>query len=423
MKKLMKATSLATLLLLASGCTNPFESINAPIKPKIDNSIEIVNSSSIRSISDLTSIGFEWQKVNDPRVVGYNFYRTDLAKNEKTLKLVKTIDNRFTTHYVDKDLEPSTKYAYQISSKLADGSESPTTEAYVAQTLPRIVPVEGAQAISDLPNRVKLLWKPHPDSRIGYYRVEKFNTTLNQWIYQKTINQRLSVEYIDTGLDNNTTYKYRIKAFTFSDVESAPTPPLIAKTKAITAGIKNLKVSNNIPKKVFLTWEASPNSDVVRYDIHRSSYSAFGYKKVTSVDANVLEYTDKIDDSGVVYYYKVIAVDKDGSESSFDITPVKGSSLAQPAKPTLNAQLQGNKAILNWKAKDNRAVSYNINKRVKVNFFEYKLIKITNVTDNPFEDNDVVSTGEYKYSIQSVDEFGLTSDFTDEITLSTAIKQ
>ena len=77
---------------------------------------------------------------------------------------------------MDKDLEPNTKYAYQISAKAADGSESRTTEAYITQTLPRIVPVSFAQAVSELPNRVKLLWRPHPDKRIQYDRIEKYNT-------------------------------------------------------------------------------------------------------------------------------------------------------------------------------------------------------------------------------------------------------
>ena len=189
MRKLMKATLLTASILLFSGCNNIFDNLNTPSKPKINNSVENVDFNSIKAIPDMTSIGFEWQKVNDPKVVGYNFYRLNLQKNEKNLNLIKSIDNRYTTHFVDKDLEPNTKYAYQISSRLEDGTESQTTDAYVVQTLKRIPPVSFAQAISNLPNRIKLIWKPHPDSRIQYYRVEKFNTTLNQWIYLKTINQ------------------------------------------------------------------------------------------------------------------------------------------------------------------------------------------------------------------------------------------
>ena len=149
MINLMKATSLTALLLLFSGCNNVFDNLSTPSTPKVNNAIEVVDFNSIKSIPDIVSIGFEWQKVNDAKVIGYNFYRTDLQKDGKTLKLVKSIDNRYATHYVDKDLEPNTKYAYQISAKVADGSESRTTEAYIVQTLPRIVPVSFAQAVSE----------------------------------------------------------------------------------------------------------------------------------------------------------------------------------------------------------------------------------------------------------------------------------
>jgi fibronectin type 3 domain-containing protein len=415
----MKATSLAALILLFSGCSNVFDNLNTPTKPKVNDAIETIEFSSIKSIADITSIGFEWQKVNDPKVTGYNFYRTDLQKDGKSLNLVKSIDNRYATHYVDKDLEPNTKYAYQISARVSDGSESRTTEAYITQTLPRIVPVSFAQAVSELPNRVKILWRPHPDKRIQYYRIEKYNETINEWIHLKTVEQRLQVEYIDTGLDNNTSYKYRVKAFTFNHVESAPTPTLVAKTKALPKDATNISVTNNLPKKINITWNASASNDIIKYEIHRSSYSVLGFSKIASVNADVLEYSDKLNDDGRSYYYKVIAIDKDHLESKFNMDPKKGSTLGQPKKPILTlAQIQGNKAILNWRAGDERAISYNVQKRIKINFFEYKTVNINNINDLRFEDTDILSGVEYKYSVQANGEFGLVSDRTDEASVT-----
>jgi uncharacterized protein len=415
----MKATSLAALILLFSGCNNVFDGLNTPTKPKINESIETVDFNSIKSIPDIVSIGFEWQKVNDPKVIGYNFYRTDLQKDGKSLKLVKTIENRYATHYVDKDLEPNTKYAYQISAKTADGSESRTTDAYMVQTLPRIVPVSFVQAISELPNRVKLLWRPHQDKRIEYYRIEKFNTTLNEWIHLKTVDQRLQVEYIDTGLDNNTSYKYRIKAFTFNHVESAPSPVVVGKTKALPLDVTNIKASNNQTKKINISWNASNTSDIIKYEIHRSSYSSLGFSKIATVNSDVLEYEDKINDDGKSYYYRVIAIDKDHLQSPFKGNAVEGKTLGKPAKPILTlGQIQGNKAILNWRAGDNRAISYNVQKRIRLNFFEYKTLNFNNINDLRFEDTDILSGVEYKYSIQANDEFGLVSERTDETSLT-----
>ena len=62
MTKLMKITSLTTLLLLFSGCTNGINDIIPDSKPKVDNSLEVVNYDSIKSIPDMANVGFEWEK-------------------------------------------------------------------------------------------------------------------------------------------------------------------------------------------------------------------------------------------------------------------------------------------------------------------------------------------------------------------------
>lgn len=348
MTNLMKTTSLATLILLFSGCGNVMDTLNPASGPRVDSSIEVVNYSSIKSIPDMANVGFEWEKVNDPRVVGYNFYRTALNKDSNELKLVKVIDSKYATHYVDKDLEPKTKYAYQISSRIENGMESKTTDAYIVETLPRIVPVDFMQAISNLPHSVKLIWRPHPDKRVGYYRIEKYNTLINEWILLKTINERLQAEYVDTGLDNNTSYKYRIKAFSFDDVEAAPTKVVVGKTKALPASPTNVRASNSESKRISLSWNASPTADVIKYEIHRSTFSAFGYSKIKEVNSNTLEYIDTTENSGKTYYYKIIAVDKDGLESnsdsvqgmSFNTISNPSSSLAKQEQNKIDSKLQ-----------------------------------------------------------------------------------
>ncbi len=416
MKKLIQAASFTTFLILASGCSNPLASLNSPTSPTVNQSVSTVNYSSIKSLPDMTSIGFEWQKVDDPRVVGYNFYRTEISKGETTLKLISKIDSKHATHYVDKGLEPKTKYAYQISARLSDGSESPTTEAYIAETLPRIKPVAFAQAVSNLPNKVKLLWEPHPDQRVSYYRVEKYNTLVNEWVYLANVNQRLSAEYIDTGLKNATAHKYRVKAFTFDDVEAAPTKVLEATTKPAPKPVTGVKASNNIPKKVFLTWSASVTSDVVQYEIHRSNYESLGYSKIATVQA--LEYTDEVGADGKTYYYKIIPIDKDGLEGDFDYKATKGESLGKPTKPTLSqVSLQGGVANINWSSVP-RAVSYIVNKKTKQNFFQYKSTKFENITGTSFQDGETSSGVDYRYTVQAVDEFGIASEESNEISLN-----
>lgn len=153
MKKLRLLASLAFLILIISGCANVLDNLTTTTSPKVNQNFQSIDYSSIKSIPDMNSIGFEWQRIDDHRVVGYNFYRTELSKGQNTLKLIKATDSRYITHYVDKGLEPKTKYAYQISARLNDGTESPTTQAYIVETLPRIAPVSFAQAVSNLPKK------------------------------------------------------------------------------------------------------------------------------------------------------------------------------------------------------------------------------------------------------------------------------
>jgi len=418
MTKLMQTTSLTALLLLLSGCTNLNNNLNTPVKPNIDETLEVIDNNTLKSISDMTAIAFEWKRVDDVRVTGYNFYRANMHKDGRRLKLVKSLNNKYATHFVDTELEPNTKYVYQISSKASDGIESNTTNAYITQTLARIVPVSFVQALSDLPNRIKISWRPHQDLRVAYYKIEKFNSTLNEWNTEKKIKGRLQSEYIDTGLDNNESFKYRVTAYTFEDISSNPSEIITAKTKALPIGIQNLSASNNEPKKILLAWEASVTDDIIKYQIQRSSIKSFGFRKIKEVNNNTFAFTDQIDEDGKEYYYKVISVDKDNLKSSSKTNIVKGLSLNKPGKPTIIlAQIQGSKAILNWNAADNRAISYNIYKKTMISFFESKTEKFTDITELRFEDNNIITGVEYKYSIQANDTYGLMSEKTDEASL------
>ena len=170
MKKLMKLTSASALILLLSGCS--LKNLDNS-KPKINDSLEVVDSASIRTIPDINAIGFEWRKVDDPRITGYHFYRANLQKDGAKLKRITTVSNRYTTHFVDKDVEPSTKYVYKISGATATEVESRTTNDYVISTLPLMEGVSFIQAISNLPRQIKIVWRPHNSERIEKYEVQK----------------------------------------------------------------------------------------------------------------------------------------------------------------------------------------------------------------------------------------------------------
>jgi len=417
MTRLMRLTSLTALILLVSGCAYK-DKLSKPIAPKVDDTLEVVDSSSIRSISDMNAVAFEWRKVDDPRVIGYHFYRANTQKDGTKLRLIDTIENRYTTHYVDTNLEPNTKYVYKISSATNSDIESRTTSDYVASTLPRMEGVSFIQAISNLPRQIKIIWRPHSNERIKAYEVQRSTPQTVEWERLKTIKGRLQAEFIDEELEDNVIYNYRVIAKTFDGISSQASEIVKAQTKALPKGILGLSATKKLAKKVALNWQASDSSDVIKYNIYRSTDSTSYFDKIKTVSAQVLTFEDFINKDGEVYFYKVSSIDKDDLESDLNINSVMGVTLGKLNKPIITlAQIQGEKAILNWQAGDNRAVSYTIYKTIKENFFKSKTIKLEGITALRYEDRDIIRGVEYNYAIQAVDQFGIASAMTNKTEL------
>jgi fibronectin type 3 domain-containing protein len=413
----MKLTSLAALILLVSGCSYK-DKLTQPETPKVDETLEVVDSASVRSISDMNSVAFEWRKVDDPRVVGYHFYRANMQKEGTKLKLIDTIENKYTTHYVDEDLEPNTKYVYKISSATKGEIESRTTNDYVVSTLPRMEGVSFIQAISNLPRQIKIIWRPHSNERVESYIIQRTTPQTSEWEKLKTVEGRLQAEYIDDNLDDNVIYHYRVLSVTFDDIKSLPSEIIKAQTKALPEGILGLNATKELPRKISLNWQSSESSDVTKYNIYRSSNATTSFDKIKSVNAQTLQFEDFINEDGKVYFYKISSIDKDGLESNLNVNYVMGSTLGKLNKPIITlAQIQGEKAILNWQSGDRRAVSYIIHKTIKESFFKTKTVKFEGINGLRFEDKDIVRGVEYSYSIQAVDKFGIESSTTNKTEL------
>jgi fibronectin type 3 domain-containing protein len=405
------------LVLLISGCT--LSSLGQPEKPKIDQNLEPVDSESFRTIPDITSVAFEWRKVDDIKVEGYHLYRAEMGKEGSKLKRVQYIDNRYTTHFVDTNLEPNTRYMYSISSAGKNDMESRPTSTYAVQTLPVLESVSFIQAISNMPRQVKILWRPHDNERIKYYTIERSTPTTAKWEKIDTLQGRFQVEYIDKNLEDNVAYMYRLKAHTFDDIASKPSEIVRAMTKPLPLAANNIRATNDRPRKIIVSWEPSETSDVIMYKIYSSNRADTGFSHLKSVSNGATYYEDVINEDGKNRFYKVAAIDKDGLESALLMNAAMGSTLPKLNRPIITlAQIQGERAIINWQAGDNRAQSFIVYKTVKEGFFNNKTTKMTGIQESRFEDKDIVRGVEYVYSVESIDQYGITSQPTQEVSLT-----
>ncbi|MEA3288813.1 MAG: hypothetical protein U9Q04_01420 [Campylobacterota bacterium] len=416
MRKLTLSILLTGLSLLFSGCQKQLDTAQ---KPRIDMNLPKVETGSVKTISDINAIALEWKSVSDANADGYYIYRSNMQQDDMRFQRVASLDNKYTTHYLDKDLYPNSRYTYTIALKGKNDLESAPTEGINVITLPNLESVSFIVAISNLPRQIKIIWRPHQDSRVEKYYLERSDALSSKWKKIATIKDRYNVEFIDEKLGDNETYFYRLKAVSFDDIVSEPSKIVEANTKPLPKHIGALSATTDLPRKITLSWTQSPTKDVVLYNIYRSSSANGRYSKISKTPIPNNRFDDLVNEDGKIYFYKITTVDKDTLESEKKyLSPAMGSTLAKPAMPILTlAQIQGNKIILNWRAGDDRVVSYNIYKVTQDSWASSDEKLIPNVNGLRFEDNDVVRGVKYKYSIQAIDQHGLLSERTIESSL------
>lgn len=415
MKTLTTSLFLIGSIALFSGCQ---QNLDKPLQPKIDKNLPMVQTNSIRSISGIDFIALEWKGIDSQEALGYNIYRSDMQKDSKKFKRIASLKNKYITHYLDKGLEANNKYSYSISLISKDNVESTPSESTILSTLPNFKSISLLDTRSNLPRQIKILWRPHEDASVSGYIIERNTPTASKWEKLVELKDRYNIEYIDTGLGDNETYSYRIKAIKFNGIVSNPSDVSRATTKSLPSQISTLKATNNLPRKIQISWGESQTEDVVRYNIYSSVRVDGSFQKIAQAPIGHNRFDNNIAQDGATFFYKITTVDKDGLESNIDdVKAVMGSTLSKPKMPKITlAQIQDNKIILNWEDSDKRAIKYNIYKSVNNSWADKELKVIKNLTGLRFEDKDVLRGVEYRYSIQAIDKYGILSEKTAELS-------
>ena len=402
--KVLSQILLFTLLIIFSGC-----STSSGVKPKIDKTLPLV--SNIKTLSDVNSIAFEWSPVKDTRVEGYFLYR---GSDGVTLKQVAKINDRFSSHFVDKNLEANKLYFYKFSAFNKDELESQQSEVKEAKTLKPLESVTYIQAISNLPRKIKLIWRPHANPRVKSYIIERNDFSTSKWEELAVVENRLQAEYIDSKLKDNYTYNYRVKVKTFDELISLSSVSVKATTKPLLAEITGVSATNDMASKIILNWEAIESKELDYYNVYISNKVDRNFKVYKKVRTTT--YEDVIKETGFVRFYKISSIDKDALEAPSS-KAVMGATLDVPKTPLIkSATISGGQAIISWEPKDDRAKKFIVYKKVKEGW-SYKTYKFINIEDTSFKDKDILPNIEYKYSISAVDENDLISKETDEIKL------
>ncbi|MCX6996237.1 MAG: hypothetical protein NTV49_03930, partial [Kiritimatiellaeota bacterium] len=151
-------------------------------------------------------------------------------------------------------------------------------------------------------------------------------------------------EYGDRGLQDSTTYYYRLTAVVAGGGAGASTPVRESLTATPPAAVAGLAARSGEVRAVPLAWQPSPEPDVVRYLVYWSRTPAGPFALLASVPGRTAgglvddgKKSDRLGDAQT-RYYKVRAVNAAGAESADSAAVSATTHGAPPAVQGLRAQ-------------------------------------------------------------------------------------
>lgn len=339
MRRLIRGMYCTLLGIIFSGCAHLF------FNPNLDLGLATLDS--IQVLPDVSSVAFEWKRVNDANIAGFVVYRKEGGGDFKRIAI---IENPIATHFYDRGLKPESIYSYQFAIWGKNDTISQRSKTLNVKTS-FIDSLETLYATSDEPRLVKLIWNPHPNPSIEKYIIERRIDGV--WKEIGEVKNRLGVEYFDRNLLDGMTYEYRVAGVSFQGDRSRYSAIAKATTKFPPPPLSNITASDNLVKAIVLKWEASKISDLAGYVVYASQKEKGDFKKVAQVLKPYLEF--RTEKNGMEWFFKVVAIDKDGIQGSLSQIPIRGISLVPPASPIIKgASVQEGQAVIGWEMPSER---------------------------------------------------------------------
>lgn len=215
---------------------------------------------------------------------------------------------------------------------------------------PPPAPVANSRAVPGNAS-VFLFWDANSEADFKEYRIYRSRMNTNQF---RLAANRVSTNWLDTGVVNDTNYYYRLTAVDQSGAESSFSPMLSAlpstNPRPVSPfGLRALPADRTNA----LSWSKNPEADIQGYVVWRSLQKYSVYSNVSGLVLTNM-FIDRPLTNGTVYYYKLQAVDTAGqTNSGFSaiVSAVPGSDPAPVKVENLEVTLTARNSIsLAWRA-------------------------------------------------------------------------
>lgn len=264
-----------------------------------------------------------------------------------------------------------------------------------------------ATAQSD--HSIMLTWTDEGLFKSGF-RLQRAPAGAEDWQQIAELGEN-AASYTDEGLDEGTTYRYRIRSFSqtaespFSQTATATTLP---------AAPTGLSASRSSETEIEITW--NDNSSVEDgYELQRSLSQGSGFETVTTLAADVSEYSDSELNSNTTYYYRVRAtmtgdiVSGWSNVSSATTSAAPQNLAAEPASAT--------SIRLTWTDESPDEYGYMVERATGEEVEWLQVARIVDHVDN-YTDINLSEGTVYRYRVKTFT-INIESPYSDEATGTT----
>jgi len=279
---------------------------------KVINSLPVLESVSwIASIKNMPrSAKIIWRPHTNQKVKEYIIERNTLQ--DSSWEKIATIKGRLNAEYIDTGLKNGYVYKYRIRVLTYDNILS--TPSKIVSVITKALPKEVTQieASRDLAKKIKITWKSNQPKDFGHYNVYRSEKSDGDYVLIAKTNKNYFIDKIKADAKQ---YFYRVSAVDKDNLESKYDKLSIQGLTLSKPNPPSLVEANFINNRMQLEWtKVDPRTK--SYIVVKRFKDGFFKEKIKKI--NHIRFNKFIDSNvkpNTVYYYQVIAVDKNGIES------------------------------------------------------------------------------------------------------------
>ncbi|MBN2417054.1 fibronectin type III domain-containing protein [bacterium] len=316
------------------------------------------------------------------------------------------------TSYSNTGLSPSTQYYYRIRAYNTWGNSGYSNETnattYASVNAPSSL---GAAAVSS--SQINLSWTDNASNEDGF-KIQEKKWAGGTWSQVADLGAN-TTSYNRTGLDQSTTYYYRVQAYN-SYTASGYSNEANATTQGPPAAPSNLGATAVSITQIDLSWQDNAvNED--GFKVERKIGDSGSWTEIASVSANSNAYNDTGLSPGTKCYYRVYAYNSFGNSGNSNETSATSGSIPVPPE-NLSCIVMGVDQInLAWEDKSENEEGFII-ERMLSGGGTWAQIKTTGINVTAYQDYNLTANTAYSYRIKAFNQWG-ESAFAPEASATT----